>query len=119
MPRSGWLNLDWIESCDPGEATLRYQASSANHGATGNVRSPTQNLGGQQEEKNGGRGEELDGHEGAQGGVEARLPQVEKQVVDLHASMGNLSVKVEQLESALLRQAQEGSPAQLCFSFGD
>ena len=37
--------------------------------------------------------------------VEARLPVVEKQVVDLHASMGNLSVKVEQLESALLRQA--------------
>lgn len=38
--------------------------------------------------------------------VEARLPQVEKQVVDLHASMGNLSVKVEQLESALLRQVR-------------
>lgn len=38
--------------------------------------------------------------------VEARLPQVEKQVVDLHASLGNLSAKVEQMESSLLKQSR-------------
>uniref|UniRef100_A0A0D9YSA5 Uncharacterized protein n=1 Tax=Oryza glumipatula TaxID=40148 RepID=A0A0D9YSA5_9ORYZ len=38
--------------------------------------------------------------------MEAKLPHVEKQVVELHATMGDLSVKVKKLKNALLRQAK-------------